>query len=72
MDREISMETRSLEYLSEAIETLQDYLPLLEHQDRLNGVVLSHCVDALEREVKGYQKDYVYGRLSHADNSCTG
>ena len=56
------METKSLEYLSEAIETLEDYLPLLEHQEKLNNVILSHCLDALNREVKSYKNDHLYGR----------
>tara|TARA_R110002012_G_scaffold52863_1_gene135766 strand:- start:813 stop:986 length:174 start_codon:yes stop_codon:yes gene_type:complete len=55
------MELQALKYLEEAIEEIDDYLPLLERQDLLNQTTTSHCLQHLSKMIADYKKDHMRG-----------
>ena len=54
------METKSIEYILNAIEDLRDYIPLLERQNEFNQVIVSHSVDALQQIFTQYKHEIYY------------
>ena len=41
-------------FILEAIEELEDYIPMLENQQNLNQTLLSHCVAGLKNQMENY------------------
>lgn len=51
------MEFYTVQYIQQAIEELEDYLPLLKHQDRLNKTLVSHSINALKQTITNYENN---------------
>jgi len=55
------MENKTIGFILEAIEDLEDYIPLLKNQDAYNKVIVSHSVDALRQIFTTYKEHHFYG-----------
>lgn len=56
------MEIQTIEYVLDAVEELEDYIPLLERQDAFNQTIVSHSVAALRQIFKKYKHEVYYGK----------
>ena len=52
---QVSMEWHSKNFILQAIEDLEDYIPMLEQQDAFNHTIASHSVAALRGIFENYQ-----------------
>ena len=48
------MDWHTIGFIREAIQELEDYIPLLENQDAFNHTVISHSVQALKQTFTNY------------------
>ena len=53
----MSMDYECKQYILQAIEDLEDYIPLLEKQDSFNQTITTHSVQALKNIFTNY--DYI-------------
>jgi hypothetical protein len=56
------MEIQTIEYVLDAVEELEDYIPLLERQDAFNQTIVTHSVAALRQIFKQYKQEVYYGQ----------
>ena len=55
------METKSISYIIEAIEELEDYIPLLDRQQHLDHDSINKAVTDLRNIFTTYKKEHSYG-----------
>ena len=56
------MEIHTIEYVLDAVEELEDYIPLLERQEAFNQTIVTHSVAALRQIFNQYRKEIYYGK----------
>ena len=50
------MELHTVQYIADAVEELETYLPLLERQQDINQTIVQHSVAALRATINTYKK----------------
>ena len=50
------MEFKTLEYLALAIEDIEDYIPLLPKQDKINQLLVQHSILGLKQTLSNYKQ----------------